>query len=47
MNPATTGENIKTCWKCFKPPLTCRRFRPDYIGDPVVVYVNLEIKWVQ
>ena len=19
--------------------------RPDYIGDPVVVYVNLEIKW--
>ena len=22
-----------------------RRMRPDYIGDPVVVYVNLEIKW--
>ena len=47
MNPATTGEKIKTCWRCFTLFSTPRRFRPNYIGDPVVVYVNLEIKWVQ
>ena len=28
----------------FIPPLNRRRMRPNYIGDPVVVYVNLEIK---
>ena len=35
----------KTLYMAYLIHVNPRRMRPDYIGDPVVVYVNLEIKW--
>ena len=35
----------RTLYMAFLIHVNPRRMRPDYIGDPVVVYVNLEIKW--